>query len=118
MFESVPLLSSSSWNEEGVKPPPAVKEKSCGSFGSESWTTMIRPRLRFVKVQVTTSSSDTSMLDGSEPSEQVDEVRSQPLSGISEREYPDPGSATKPRAFEVPLLGFPSSSSAKDVGLN
>ena len=47
---------------------------------------MIRPRLRFVKVQVTTSSCDTSMFETGEPSEQVAEVRSQPDSGISERE--------------------------------
>ncbi len=47
---------------------------------------MIRPRLRFVKVQVTTSSVDTSMFETGEPSEQVDDVRSHPVRGISESE--------------------------------
>ena len=35
-FDSVPSLSSSSWNEAGVEPPPTVNAKFCGSFGSES----------------------------------------------------------------------------------
>ena len=42
-----------SWT--GERPPPAVKEKSCGSFGVASLTTTMLPRLRFVNVQVTVS---------------------------------------------------------------
>ena len=42
-----------SWS--GESPPPAVKEKSCGSSGVASFTTTIWPRLRFANVHVTTS---------------------------------------------------------------
>ena len=42
-FESVFELSpsSSSWNEDGLRPPPALKLKSCGSSGCASLTILI-----------------------------------------------------------------------------
>jgi hypothetical protein len=84
-FELSP--SSSIWNEAGLRPPPAVKSKSWGSSGIESCTITIRPRFWFVNVHVTTSSSLTSMLAGSEPSEHCADVRSHPLGvGPSARE--------------------------------
>ena len=50
--------------------------------GLVCFSTMIVPRLVFVKVQVTVSPADSSISSGSLWSEQVAEVRSQP-SGVS-----------------------------------
>ncbi len=86
MFESVALASSSSWKLAGERPPPAVKEKSCGSSGVASFTTTIWPRLRFENVHVTTSAGATLMFDTGLPSSQVAEVWSQPLGTVSETE--------------------------------
>ena len=68
VFESVASESSSSEKLAGESPPPAVNEKSCGSFGTASLTTTICPRLRFMKVQVTVSPAPTSMFDDGLPS--------------------------------------------------
>jgi hypothetical protein len=61
VLERVGSASSSSWKLVGDRPPPAVKEKSCGSFGVASLTTTISPRLRFEKVHVTVSPALTVM---------------------------------------------------------
>ena len=63
-----------------------MNEKSCGSSGTASCTTMIRPRLRFVKVQVTTSPAATLMFDTGLPSSQVAAVWSQPPGTVSASE--------------------------------
>ena len=68
-----------------------MNEKSCGSLGCASFTTTIRPRLRFVNVQVTVSPTETEMFAGELPSSQVAAVWSQPLGTVSETEYPLPG---------------------------
>ena len=60
--------SSSRANDEGLNPPPAVKEKSCAAFGSESCTTTMKPRLWLTNVQWTCSPSSTSMFETGEPS--------------------------------------------------
>ena len=86
VLDSVPLESSSSWKLAGERPPPAVNEKSCGSFGWESWTTTIEPRLRFVNVQVTCSAGPTLMLDTGLPSSQVALDWSQPAGTVSATE--------------------------------
>ena len=86
VFESVPSASSSSWKLVGESPPPAVNEKSCGSFGCESSTTTIAPRLRFVKVQVTVSPGARSMSEGGLPSLHVAELWSQPEGTVSASE--------------------------------
>jgi hypothetical protein len=78
--------SSSSWNEDGLRPPPAVKEKSWGSSSWESCTTTIRPRFVLVKVQLMTSPSFASMFDGGDPSEHVALERSQPGGTLSATE--------------------------------
>src|SRR2546423_60026 len=71
VFESVGSESSSSWKLDGLRPPPALKEKSCGSLGSASLITTILPRLRLVNVQVTVSPALTSMFEAGLPSLQV-----------------------------------------------
>jgi hypothetical protein len=86
VFESVLSPSSSSWKLTGLRPPPAVKLKSWGSFGCASLTTTILPRLRFVNVQVTISPGATSMFDGGEASSQVAEPWSQPAGTVSDSE--------------------------------
>ena len=63
-----------------------MNEKSCGSFGVASLTATMRPRLRFVKVQVTISPGATSMSDTGLPSSHVAPVWSQPLGTVSESE--------------------------------
>ena len=45
VFDSVGWLSSSSEKLVGDRPPPAVKAKSCESFGTESCTITTWPRL-------------------------------------------------------------------------
>ena len=86
VFDSVPSASSSSWKLVGERPPPAVKEKSCGSSGVASLTTTIWPRLWFVNVQVTVSPADTSMFDTGLPSSQVALAWSQPAGTVSATE--------------------------------
>ena len=76
-------MSSSSAKVAGIRPPPAVKAKFCGSSGTASLTTTMRPRLRLAKVQVTVSPGATSMLDTGLPSPQVAEVWSQPAGTAS-----------------------------------
>src|SRR5688572_3449213 len=93
VFELLP--SSSSWNEEGLRPPPAVKEKSCGSSGCASFTTTILPRFWLTNVQVTVSPLDTSMVDTGDPSEQVADDSTQPDGVFSATEWPEPGATTK-----------------------
>ena len=53
VFDSVGSESSSSWKFVGERPPPALKEKSCGSFGTASLTTITLPRFVLLKEQVT-----------------------------------------------------------------
>ena len=109
MFESVAFESSSSAKLVGERPPPAVKEKSCGSSGSASFTTTIWPRLWLVNVQVTVSPTDTSMFDTGLPSSQVALAWSQPLGTVSESEYPLPGgTSSNVRVFD----SVPSESSS------
>ena len=43
MFDSVPSVSSSSEKLVGLRPPPAVKEKSCASLGCAFFTTVTLP---------------------------------------------------------------------------
>src|SRR2546422_457205 len=47
VFGSVGSESSSSEKLEGLRPPPVVKLKSCGSLGCEDSTITILPRLPF-----------------------------------------------------------------------
>ena len=86
MFDSVPSASSSSGKLDGLRPPPAVKAKSCGSLGVASLTTTIWPRLRFVNVHVTVSAGARLMLDTGLPSLHVALVWSQPLGTVSDSE--------------------------------
>src|SRR5688572_25305130 len=79
VFDSVPSASSSRLKLLGERPPPAVNEKSCGSFGVASLTATMRPRCPFVKVQVTISPGATSMFDTELPSSQDASVWSHPL---------------------------------------
>src|SRR4051794_31168513 len=58
VLDSVASASSSRLKLAGERPPPAVKAKSCGSFGWASLTTTIWPRLRLVNVQVTVSPAE------------------------------------------------------------
>src|SRR3954468_5443229 len=74
VLESVPSESSSSEKLVGERPPPAVKAKSCGSFGCESRTATTEPGRWFVNVQVTASPGATSMLPTELPSLQLLEV--------------------------------------------
>ena len=67
----------------GDRPPPAVKEKSCGSLGSESFTTTSCARLRLAKVHVTVSPAATAMFESGLPSSHVALVWSQPLGTVS-----------------------------------
>src|SRR3954452_21021719 len=86
VLENVGSASSSSEKLEGDRPPPVVKEKSCGSFGTASLTTTILPRLRLVNVQVTISPGVTSMSETGLPSSQVAPVWSHPLGTVSASE--------------------------------
>src|SRR4051794_6709035 len=54
LLESVASESSSSWKLDGLRPPPVVNAKSCGSFGWASLTITILPRWELVNVHVTT----------------------------------------------------------------
>ena len=71
MLDSAGSESSSSEKLEGESPPPAVKEKSCGSFGCESAITRIWPWRWLVKVHVTVSPGLTEMFEIGLPSLQV-----------------------------------------------
>ena len=86
VFDSVASASSSSWKVVGLKPPPAVKLKSCGSSGVASLTTVIEPRFRLVKVHVTISAVATLMFVTGLPSLHVALERSQPAGhGLGQR---------------------------------
>ena len=65
------------------KGPSAVKPKPVPPAGSETFSMVMVARAVLVNVQVTVSPTASAMLDGSEPSEQVALVRSQPASGVS-----------------------------------
>ena len=71
LFDSVPSESSSSVKLAGDRPPPAVNEKSCGSSGVASFTTVIEPVFWLVNVHVTTSAGATLMFEIGLPSLQV-----------------------------------------------
>ena len=86
VLERVTLPSSSSWNEDGLSPPPAVKSKSWLLFGCASLTTTTVPGLWFVNVHVTASPLETSMFETVDPSEHVADESSQPLGVVSDSE--------------------------------
>ena len=86
MFDNVAFASSSSWKLVVLRPPPAVKSKSCGSSGIASLTTTIWPRFRFENVQVTVSPADTSMFETGLPSLQLAPVWSHPDGTVSATE--------------------------------
>ena len=86
MFDSVPSASSSSEKLDGLSPPPAVKAKSCASFGVASLTTTIEPRFWFVNVHVTVSPGLTPMFDTGLPSLHVALDCAQPLGTASDSE--------------------------------
>ena len=86
VFDSVPSASSSSEKLVGLRPPPAVNEKSWASLGTASLTTTILPRLSLVNVQVTVSPAATSMLEIGLPSSQVASARCQPAGRVWEIE--------------------------------
>jgi hypothetical protein len=86
VFERVPFASSSSEKDEGLRPPPAVKEKSWASSGWESLTTTRVARLRLENVQVTASPGARLTFAGGLPSSQVAEVWSQPPGTVSASE--------------------------------
>src|SRR5436190_13124810 len=91
VLDSAPSRRSSGLRLDGLRPPPAVKSKFCGSFGFEFSTTTTLPRLRLLKVQVTVSPGETSMFESALPSSQEEPVRSQLLGAVSSSEYPLPG---------------------------
>jgi len=115
VLERVPSESSSSEKLVGESPPPAVKEKSCGSLGTESRTTTTLPRLWSVNVQVTFSPESTSMLPTGLPSSQAALARSHPAGVDCETEYPTPG-VTWVKTSELLWAGSRSSSSRNVVG--
>ena len=78
VFDSVPSESSSSEKLVGVKPPPAVNEKSWALFGTASTTTTTRPCFWSVNVQLTSSPASTSMFPTGLPSSHVAAVRFHP----------------------------------------
>ncbi len=86
VLDSVALASSSSEKLVGLRPPPAVKAKSCGSSGVASLTMVICPRLRLEKVHVTFSAAEMLTFVTGLPSLHVAEVWSQPLGTVSARE--------------------------------
>src|SRR5207248_1842239 len=88
VFDSVGSESSSSENEPGESPPPALNAKSCGSFGCASFTTVIDPRFWFVNVQVTVCAGRTSMFETALALLHGALWRSQPVTDASETEYP------------------------------
>ena len=87
VFDSVRSASSSSEKLAGLRPPPAVKAKSCASFGRRVLDHDDAAR-RFgsVKVQVTVSPADRAMFDTGLPSSQVALAWSQPLGTVSDSE--------------------------------
>ena len=86
VFDSVPSESSSRLKLVGERPPPAVKAKSCASFGTASFTTTIVPRLAFVNVHETCSPADTLMFETGLPSSQTALDWSQPPGTVSATE--------------------------------
>ena len=76
---SVTFASSSSWKLDGLRPPPAVKSKSCASLGTVSFRITIWPRFWLVNVQVTSSPMPMLMFETGLPSLHVALLRSQPL---------------------------------------
>ncbi len=62
--------SSSSWNDEGLSPPPAVKSKACWAFGRASFTTTILALVDIATVHVMSSPGARSMSETGEPLEQ------------------------------------------------
>src|SRR4026207_813773 len=92
LFGSCGLLSSASWELEGLRPPPAVKEKFCPVFlGLALFTTTRLPRFLFVNVQVTVSPAEMLMFVIGLPSLQVALDWSHPEGTVSAIEYPPPG---------------------------
>ena len=73
------------------KPLLVEKEKSWVSLGWASSRTETSGRWLLTKVHVTSSPVDTSIADNGDPSEQVADVRSYPLGGVSASPYDDPG---------------------------
>ena len=86
MFESVPFESSSRVKLGGDRPPPTVNEKSCASFGCESFTIVSDPFSWLTKVHVTVSFGPTSMFDTGLPSLQVALVSPHPDGTVCEIE--------------------------------
>src|SRR5687768_3489236 len=107
-FLERPLVSSpssSSWNDEGLRPPPAVNEKSWSLFGWASLTITIRALCVITNVQVTVSPADSEMFDGGEPSLHVACSTSQVAVALGEMPYPDPCTTfANVRVFDTPLL--------------
>ena len=82
VFESVASESSSSEKLAGLKPPPAVKLKSCASLGAASLTTVSEARFTCVNVHVTTSAGERLMFVIGLPSLHVALERSQPAGAV------------------------------------
>ena len=85
-LDSVGSLSSSSEKLVGVRPPPAVNEKSCGSSGWASLITTSVACLSLVNVQVTSSPAETSIFVIGDPSEHVALAWVQPDGTVSATE--------------------------------
>src|SRR6185369_3187265 len=114
VFDNVGSASSSNGNVAGFPLPKLlVKVKSCASFGTASFTTMMCPRLVFTNVQVTVSPGLTTIALTGLPSEQVALVRSQPLTAPSETANV-PGRTWESRVLDK--VGSASSSNANVAG--
>ena len=108
---SVGSESSSRLKLVGERPPPAVKAKSCASFGCASLTATIRPLWLLMNVHVIDSPADTLMFDTRLPSLQIADAWDQPLGTVSDTEYPEPaGTSLNVWVFE----SVPSASSSSE----
>src|SRR5687768_11153395 len=108
----LPLVSSpssSSWNDDGLRPPPVVNEKSCWLSGWASFAITIRELCVMTNAHVTVSPADSAMFDGGEPSLHVANSFSQVPTASGEIPYPEPGTTlARVRVFDTPLPLFPS----------